>query len=71
MILITSKCESLLISQHVIQFIRGEGEPDQHPTSMADPTHALVTEREQIPAARWPNLVNSLPERVEAVIVAF
>ncbi len=37
-------------------------------TSMADLINALVAEWEQIPAARFQNLVESLPITVEAVI---
>ena len=39
-------------------------------TSVPDRTHALVTEWKQILAAMFQHLVESLPRRVEAVIVA-
>lgn len=43
-----------------------ECEPD--PTSVANFSNALMAEWEQIPAARFQNLVEKLPGSVEAVV---
>ncbi len=43
----------------------------QHPTSVPKLNCALVAEWEQIPAARFQNLVESLPRRVDAVTAAY
>ena len=41
-----------------------------HPTSVPDLTNALVAEWNQVPAAMFQHLVESLPRRVQAVIAA-
>ncbi len=41
------------------------------PTSMADLTDALVAEWQQIAAARFKNLVENIPRRVDTIIVAY